>query len=96
MIIGVGLNVTNKQPSTCIDAKLRERAEQLGLPQTRSLSVQPEVRPSCVPKDSAHRQNAPTAASSRRGPLVHACSYNTEERSPFVSTPYFAGQYPLA
>lgn len=44
VIVGVGLNVANEEPSTCINVRLRERARQLGHPDASSLSISPEVR----------------------------------------------------
>ena len=43
VIMGVGLNISNEQPSTCIDAQLRKRAWELGVADRPSLSLKPEV-----------------------------------------------------
>ena len=43
VVIGVGLNLTNAQPTTCVDALIAARLAQLGLPGEAS-PVQPEVQ----------------------------------------------------
>lgn len=45
--MGVGLNISNERPSTCIDAQLRKRARELGVADHPSLSLKPEV-PFCI------------------------------------------------
>lgn len=43
VIIGVGLNVSNDEPTTCINAELRRRAQQLDVPHSDSLAVDTEA-----------------------------------------------------
>lgn len=45
--MGVGLNISNERPGTCIDAQLRKRARELGVADHPSLSLKPEV-PFCI------------------------------------------------
>jgi biotin--protein ligase len=42
VVIGVGLNVSNRQPTTCVDALIEEQYSRLGLAGA-PLPVQPEV-----------------------------------------------------
>jgi biotin--protein ligase len=42
VVIGVGLNVSNRDPTTCINAIVKERHSELGL-EGEPLPVQPEV-----------------------------------------------------
>lgn len=43
VIIGVGLNVSNVEPTTCINTELRRQAQQLDVPQGASLAVDTEA-----------------------------------------------------
>ena len=49
VVVGVGLNVSNRQPSTCIDAAIEEQHRQLGLPGDPA-PVRPEVS-ACFVRD---------------------------------------------
>lgn len=43
VIIGVGLNISNDDPTTCINAAVRRRAQELNLPAASSLAVDVEA-----------------------------------------------------
>ena len=43
VVVGVGLNLANRQPTTCVDALIEARHQQLGLPGA-TMPLQPEVQ----------------------------------------------------
>lgn len=62
VVIGVGLNLGNEEPSTCIDALLRAEHQRRTGGQDSSLSVSPEAR--------AHSCQTLLIVQRRRGPAV--------------------------
>lgn len=69
VIVGVGLNVANEEPSTCINVRLRERAAQLGHPDASSLSVSPEVRLPPIETFTYMRMMASSVCKGVQGPM---------------------------